>query len=134
MGCYNNGLGSNQKWFIGNIVRDILLSNQDVVDMIGDNVYPIVAPENCEGDFLIYRRMQYTKSSVKMGVYEDNCEVGIVAVSDNYDNSALLASKIDNALTGKHIIDGIRIDINLSDSTENFEDNKYIQTLIFKIK
>lgn len=135
MGCWNTGLQSFQKWNIGNIVRDLLMVNDDIKGQVGDNIYPIIAPDNTKGDFIVYRRMQYTKSSVKMGVYEDKCELAIIALSENYDKSVELASKIDNALTGKQILDdGYRLDIALSDSTEIYEDNKYIQTLIFTIK
>lgn len=135
MGCWNTGLNSFQKWNIGNIVRTILLNDEDVKAQVSNNIFPIVAPENTADDFLVYRRAQYSKSSVKMGVYEDKCELIIVAICSNYDNSIELASKVDNALTGKHTLEnGIKLDIALSDSTEMYEDDKYIQTLIFTIK
>ena len=79
--------------------------------------------------------MKYTKSSVKNGVYNDVCEVAVTAVADNYDNSMLLACAIDNALTGQHILsDGTKLRISFLDGSEAFEDNKYIQTLLFNIE
>ena len=135
MGCWNIGLNSFQKWNIGNIVRTILLNDSEIKKQVSSNIFPIVAPENTDGDFLVYRRVQYSKSAVKQGVYEDKCDLVVVAICDNYDNSIELASKIDNALTGKHTLEnGIKLEIALSDSTEMYEDNKYIQTLIFTIK
>jgi hypothetical protein len=135
MGCYNNGLGAYQKWFIGNDIRTILLNDEGVVEQVKDNIYPIIAPESTEGDFIIYMRNKYSKSAVKMGVYQDECEVGVVAISDNYDSAVQLASKIDNALSGPHTLEnGVKLQINLADSTEVFEDNKYIETLVFTIK
>ena len=79
---------------------------------------------------------QYGKKDVKMGVYEDDCSLAVVAVSDNYDNAILLASKIDNALTGQHIVgeNNTKLTFQLEDSSEVFEDNKYIETLQFSIK
>lgn len=131
----NNSLNSYQKWFIGNDIRDILISDYEVFEQVGNHIYPLVAPENTKGDFIVYLRQKYAKESVKAGVYEDECEVAVIGISDNYDNAIALASKIDNALTGTHRNDeGIRIDISLIDSTEVFEDNKYIETLVFKIK
>lgn len=135
MGCYNNGCNSNQKWFIGNDIRSILLADSDVSEQVGDKIFPLVAPEKTLGDFVVYSRQKYSKSATKMGVYEDECEVAIVAVSDNYDASVELAGKIDNALTGYQVVgNGVRIKIDLKDSTEVFDDNKYIQTLLFEIK
>lgn len=131
----NTALNSYQKWFIGNDIRDILLADSGVTAQVGANVYPLVAAENTKGDFIVYSRQKYGKDLVKQGVYQDDCEVAVVAISENYDNAIALASKIDNALTGTHTIDsGATIDITLSDSTETFDDNKFIETLLFTIK
>ena len=136
MACYNTGLQSYQKWFIGNDIRAILLADGAVSGQVGNHIYPCVAPENTLGDFIVYQRSKYSKESVKMGVYSDDCEVAVVAISENYDNAIALASKIDNALTGNHVVgeNNVRIKIELKDSTEVFEDNKYIETLLFEIK
>lgn len=134
MGCYNTGLGSFQKWAIGNVIRDILMDNEDIKSQIGNKIFPVVASEDTKGDFIVYRRTQYSKSSVKFGVYEDKCEVAIIAISENYNNSVQLAYLIDNALTGRHTIDDIRVEIMLSDSSEGYEDDKYTQILTFTIK
>lgn len=132
----NNSLGSYQKWFIGNDIRDILLADSGVSSQVSsEHIYPLVAPENTKGDFIVYMREKYSKEMVKPGVYQDNCEVAVIGISENYDNAIALASKIDNALTGTHFNEnGQRIDIILIDSTEVFEDNKFIETLVFKIK
>jgi hypothetical protein len=135
MGYYNTGLNSYQKWFIGNDIRAILLNDEEIVKQVGSNIFPLIAPETTEGDFIIYIRNKYNKSAVKMGVYQDECEVAVVGISDNYDSAIALASKIDNALSGQHTLEGgVRLQITLSDSTETFEDDKYIETLVFTIK
>lgn len=135
MGCYSTGLNSYQKWFIGNDIRAILLNDGEIVNQVGSNIFPLIAPETTEGDFIIYIRNKYNKSAVKMGVYQDECEVAVVGISDNYDSAIALASKIDNALSGQHTLEGgVRLQITLSDSTETFEDDKYIETLVFTIK
>lgn len=135
MGYYNTGLNSYQKWFIGNDIRAILLNDEEIVKQVDSNIFPLIAPETTEGDFIIYIRNKYNKSAVKMGVYQDECEVAVVGISDNYDSAIALASKIDNALSGQHTLEGgVRLQITLSDSTETFEDDKYIETLVFTIK
>lgn len=132
--CYNTGLQSYQKWFVGNDARAIMLGDEEIVKQVGNNIYPLVAAEGTTGDFIIYSRDQYAKSDSKMGVYEDKCQLAVVAISENYDRAISLASKIDNALTGQHIVGEFKIQIRLVDSTETYEDNKYIETLIFSIK
>lgn len=131
----NTALNSYRKWYIGNDIRDILLADEAVFNQVGNHIYPIVASENTIGDFIVYSRQEYSKSSVKQGVYEDNCIVAVVAISENYDRAIALAEKIDLALTGTHIVqEDVSIDINLQDSSETYEDNKYIETLLFRIK
>lgn len=135
MGCYNTGLGSYQKWFVGNDIRAILLKDEDIIKQVGTNIFPIIAPEKTNGDFILYVRNKYNKSAVKQGVYQDECEVAVVAISENYDDAIALAAKIDNALSGQHKLDnGVRLQITLADSTETFDDDKYIETLVFTIK
>lgn len=134
MGCWNSGSQSLQKWFIGNTVRAILLGDEDVATQIGSKVFPLVAPENTNGDFIVYSRERYAKQASKMGVYQDECDVAVVGISDNYDKAIALASKIDNALTGYHKLEnGYEIKINLKNSSEVFDDGKYIETLLFEI-
>lgn len=133
--CGNRGCGSIQKWNIGNTVRAILMADEDVHNKVGNNIYPLVASEDVKGDFIVYKRDRYTKSKTKMGVHEDNVEVYVTAVSDNYDSAIELAALIDNALIGEHILeDGGKITIDLADSTEDFDDNKYIETILLNIK
>lgn len=135
MACYNAGLGSYQKWFIGNDIRTMLINNEDIVKQVGSNIFPIIAPEKTQGDFILYVRNKYNKSAVKMGVYQDECEVAVIGISENYDNAIALASKIDNALAGQHILEnGVKLQITLVDSTETFDDEKFIETLVFNIK
>ena len=131
----NTALNSYRKWYIGNDIRDILLADSAVNQQVGNHIYPIVAAENTIGDFIVYSRQEYSKFSVKQGVYQDDCKVAVVAVSDNYDRAIALADKIDLALTGTHNInEGVDVNITLLDSSETFEDNKYIETLLFQIK
>lgn len=135
MAWCNTGLGSYQKWFVGNELRDILLSNSAITAQVNEHIYPLIAPEKTEGDFIIYMRRDYSKKLTKQGVYADVAEVAFVAISDNYDNALQLAAEIDNTLSGTHILEGdVRVDVKLSTSSEIFDDNKYVETLVFTIE
>ena len=61
-------LGVCQKWFIGNTIRDILIDST-VYEQVGNHIYPLVAPENTKGDFIVYLRQKYGRESVKQGIY-----------------------------------------------------------------
>jgi hypothetical protein len=132
--CFNQGLNSYQKWKIGADIRNILLADETIVGYVGNNIYPLVIPENVDGDCIVYNRMHYSKKSVKMGVYEDECSVAITILSDNYDRAVDIAQAVDIALIGQHRLGEAKITIDLADSNETFEDFKYIEVLMFNIK
>lgn len=134
MNSRNNYLQSYQKWAVGNDIRRYLMADTAITATVGNNIYPIVAPEGVNGNFIVYQRDKYSKSWSKMGVYEDDCQVFVTIVSDNYDTAIRLAGLVDNALVGDHKETTHEISIDLVDSTENWEDNKYIETLLLKIK
>lgn len=132
--CKNRACTSKQKWSIGNTVREILISDESVNGYVGENIYPIVASEGVVGDFIVYQRDKYSKKQTKFGVYQDECELYVIGISDNYDNAIAIAEAIDNALVGEHILDdGATVHIDLTDSTESYDDDKYIETLLFTI-
>lgn len=130
--CYNSAL---QKWKIGNFLRDLMLADTGITAQVSDNIYPLIAAEGTDGDFIIYKREKYYKITTNTQVVMDVCQMDVIAISDNYDNAIALAEKIDNCLTGQHKdSDDNRLNIELIDSIEEFEDNKYIETLVFEIK
>jgi len=70
-----------------------------------------------------------------MGVYNDNCKVYVTIVSDSYDRSQEIAEAVNNALEGTFFQNtDNQIQVRLSDSTEDYADNKYIQVLLFEIQ
>ena len=69
---------------------------------------------------------QYTA----MGLFSQQCRVFINVVSDNYDRSQDIAELILGVLEGDQS-NGLRI--RLKDSTEDYEDKKFIQVLLFEI-
>ncbi len=113
-------------------IRAILLSSEDIKEAIGEKVFPIIAPENTVGDFIVYQRDSYKQDSTKFGIYQQVPIVNVVAISENYDRSQHLASLIYDTLSGDFADPDIHIE--LEDSTEDFIDNKYIQVLQFSIK
>ena len=130
--CTNGAL---LKWRAGEYLREILLSNAEVVGMVGEHIYPCIAPEDTLGDFIVYNRSKYTREYTKFGLNADVARVDITAISEHYDNSLDLAELIDQVLSGEHTSDnGLRLTFKLHDSNEGFEDFKYFQTLTFDIE
>lgn len=113
-------------------IRGILLGSPDVFDLVSDKIFPLVAPTDTIGDFIVYQRDGFKQEHTQMGVARQIPIVFVNAVSDDYDRSQELASLIYEALEGTFTDPDMRI--HLEDSTEDYEDGKYIQVLQFSIE
>lgn len=129
------------KFKITTSIRLMLLENKDIMALVNPNdpndpddkgIYPVIAPKDTKGDFIIYQREKYGRLHNKMGIYGENCQVYINAISEDYDRSKELAFQIDKSLSGFH--SDPKIEIKLVDSTEDYEDGKYIQVLLFEVE
>lgn len=111
------------------IIRQKLIDNAQLAEMMGIKVFPIVAPIETEGDFIIYKRDTYKKDRTKMGIYSQSVGVFVTAISDDYDRSVDMIVLVNDILEGEH--DGLIIE--LEDANEDFEDGKYLQEILFTI-
>lgn len=114
-----------------NEVRGILLKSKEIVGYVEDKIFPVMAPENTAGDYIIYQRDGYKQEYSKMGVARQTPLVNVIAISEDYGRSQDLASLIYDSLSGAWTDPDMHI--RLEDSTEGFIDNKYIQVLQFSI-
>ena len=122
-----NNLNIDRKWKIGSWLRTKLLD-------ITTNVFPVVAPENTKGDVIVYRRTNLERSQSHIGYYQDTVYYDIVIISDNYDRSAEIGEKVDDALSGNFADeDGKRFVSNISGGYEDYQDGKYYNVITFKI-
>ena len=125
-------MSAESKFKITTRVRAALLEKVEIAEMVGNQIFPVVAPKDTKGDFIIYKRDEYSKEYTKMGISSQTCRVYVNAISDDYDRSQELAYQINESLEGLHT--DLKMDVKLVDSTEDFEDGKYIQVLLFDIK
>ena len=121
------------------LIRERLLADSRVKKLIGEKIYPVVAPSGTEGEHVIVYRKSYQKQRTKAtGVVSIECAVGVLIFGSDYDRSVDIAKAIDNALdTG----DGAMIEyglggesIELVGSIEDYVDSKYYQELEYVIK
>lgn len=115
-------------------IRNMLLADSDIAALIGEKAFPVIAPEDTTGMYIIYQRDQYSVERTKMGTVLDVCRVYIDIIGDNYESTQDLAEKVYKVLDGDHP-NGLRI--YLADSTEDVVgdgiNKKYIQVLLFEI-
>lgn len=127
------------KFRVCNVIRKFLLENKTLQLLIGNRIYPAIAIEGVgDGDFILYRRGSYSLQKTKQGIYEQDCEVFIICVSADYDTSQEIAEQVYITLQDVHnYIDqdtGIVINkIDMTDSTEEYLSDRFVQVLKFKI-
>lgn len=124
------------KWHAGDWMKQILLSSDKIVELVGDYVYPCVAPEYRDENFYVYSRTEYKREFVKLDtvIQEDTATILLRAVSDDYDTSLTMAELADEVLSGLHRNDdGVVIKFRLIDSKEGFDGFQYFQDLFFAV-
>lgn len=112
-----------------------MLSFDEIVELVGDDIYPCVAPEETEGPFYVYSRTEYSRKYEKFGLNGDTATILLRANSADYDTSVMMAEYADAILSGEHAADdGVKITFKLVDSREGFDDFKYYQDLFFTVE
>lgn len=129
--CIN---GAPLKWRAGEWLREILLADEDILEMVGEHIYPLNAPEGTDGDFITYSRLEYVREYGQMGLYRDEAVIQVVIISDDYDRSLDIVELVDAVLSGTHNADdGTTVTFKLQDSKELFEDLKFFQIIEFRV-
>jgi len=121
-------------------IQTLLGSDSDVVNLVGDKIFPNVVPDknntgqNIDLPVVILNRT-LTPQSVKLcNVF--NVQLEVLIYSTNYSEAVDIAEAIYNALdkySGE--VDGIMLSkINFSDAGEGFVEGAYLQRLLFTIR
>lgn len=112
-------------------IREILMRSETIQELVGEKIFPIVAPENTEGDFICYQRDGYKQTISKMGVAQQSPQIYINIVSEDYDRTIQIAAAVREELEGEYQNPYMRIE--MEDSSEDYEQDKFIQVLLFTI-
>ena len=124
------------KWRAGDWMKEILLSSDKIVELVGDYIYHCVTPEYRDENFFVYSRTEYKREFVKLDtvIQEDTAVLLLRAVSDDYDTSLTMAELADEVLSGLHRNDdGVVIKFRLVNSKEGFDGFQYFQDLFFAV-
>ena len=115
-------------------LRPILLSKENLTAKVGDNIFPLYAPEDTTGDFILYQRTKGGSYVTQMSVSTEWCEVTFNVVSGGYGKGIDIAEELRKALQDVYVDKNQLV---MSDSREEIvgEGNvvKYVQILVFTI-
>lgn len=103
-----------------------------LLDSICKKVFPVIADAGTTFPFITYRRSSSRDYDNKDSIYEESATVEIIVASNTYSESIDLAQKCREKLEGtknKKIKK-----ISLVDAFEDYQEDAFIQTLVFNIK
>ncbi len=119
----------------GAIIRSILLSDKDVKKRT-NKVFPI-AIDNAQLPYILYRRaaLQHNPTKARMPG-ADTVTMEVVCYTAKYAEGVELAEAVRAALDYKQgELDGVQMrSCTLADSEEGYEDDAYLQQLVFQVK
>lgn len=118
----------------GIVIKSLIKASSANEDIQG-RVYAIIA-QDVPYPFVVYARTGVIPSGSKDHFSdEDSATVMVSVISAKYEESILIADKIEASLRrGRTTIEGFEIgEIRLVESDEDFQNGAYIQNLVFNI-
>ena len=116
-------------------LRPMLLARESLASLVGENVFPLYAPEGTAEDFILYQRTAGGSELNQMSLTSEWCEVTFNVVSDDYVKGVEIAEELRSALQDIYVDD--KDQLVMTNSHEDFvgENNvvKYVQILVFSI-
>ena len=117
-------------------LRPMLLARESLASLVGDNVFPLYAPEGTSGDFILYQRTAGGSELNQMSLTSEWCEVTFNVVSDDYVKGVEIAEELRSILQDVYVSEE-RDQLVMTNSREDFvgENNvvKYVQILVFTV-
>ena len=118
----------------GEIIRDILVNNAEVAAR-AKKVFPVVE-DSAELPYIVYRRTQLEQEPAKGRRDADTVGIEILCYTQHYTEGVELAEAVRDALDGAQgEKDGLVMrSCYLADSEEAWQDDAYVQQLVFNVK
>ena len=116
-------------------LRPMLLARESLASLVGENIFPLYAPEGTTGDFILYQRTAGGSELNQMSLTSEWCEVTFNVVSDDYVKGVEIADELRSILQDVYVDD--KDQLVMTNSREDFvgENNvvKYVQILVFTV-
>lgn len=121
---------------VGKVIKDILCQDDTLNNLVKYQVFPLIAEENTTFPFIVYRRNSIRKASTKDYANDEIASVDVVIASDKYSQSVEIAERARFILErGEYEGENFSVDnITISNASEQYIQNTYIQTLTFDIE
>ena len=81
---------------IGLHIKKVLEQNRDVVERVGNRIYPLVIPQGVETyPFICYDMSGGTGEQTKDGVLDDVATVNIAVIAKTYEEAIIIGNEVN---------------------------------------
>lgn len=118
----------------GKIIRKMLLADPKIAGIVS-RVFPVVV-DMARLPYIAYRRISHVPSPYKVG-NADAANVEVLIFAADYDSSVEIAEAVRAALDCRQgdAGDGLKMrNCTFTDGAEDWQDDAYVQRLVFTIK
>lgn len=122
--------------YFNTAIYSILNTNEEIKKIVGNNIYPVVAPLNTKNPYVVYKRQITTQNDNKDSRYSI-VSIELNVYSNNYQQSIQIAELIKNTLENVYNkeVEGFKIKYIVSTSIdEDYNEDYYSQTMYFDCK
>ena len=122
--------------YFNTAIYSILNSNEEIKKVVGNNIYPVVAPLNTKNPYIVFKRQINTQTDNKDSRYSI-VTIELTIYSNNYQQSIQIAELCKNTLEDIYNkeVEGFKIKYIASTSIdEDYNEDYYSQTMYFDCK
>lgn len=113
---------------IGSTVYKILSEDVEVTELVGDKIYPLIADTETSFPFIVFKKDSYKPTYTKDGISNKTAVVEIIIAADNYEEGVEITDRCFKAIAAKSKY------FKLQDNTEDYLNDTFLQSLIYKIE
>lgn len=117
---------------VASVLAALLRADSAIAERVGTRVFPVVAPENTPGDFIIYQRDGYEEQGSKTGLALRSPCVFISCITVGYEAGQQLAARVYDVLMQPGIV-APGVYVRMTDSTEDYYERKFAQVMKFTV-
>lgn len=110
-------------------IYTILSSDEKLREMVGKNIYPVIAEENVTYPFVIFKRQAITPTYAKNALQYDTCSFSVAIVTNTYIQTIEIAERVRTILEC-YSGDAMK-QVRLQAINEEYMDDAYVQELNF---
>lgn len=122
--------------YFNTAIYKILTDNEEIKKVLGNNIYPVVAPLNTKNPYIVFKRQITTQNDNKDSRYS-MVSIEINVYSNNYQQSISVAEMVKNTLENVYNkeVESFKIKYIVSTSIdEDYNEDYYSQTMYFDCK